>query len=530
MTNKLNHVYAMSFVGLIISLALSVEASSERPNFLLLFPDQWRFDWTPNPSLPNLQMPAFSSLQKKGTHFSHAFVPSPLCAPSRSCLAGGREYDFAGVPDNFSNDYPLNKTTFYTILKTAGYNVMTTGKDDLTKATGCGIDGSTHASALGFSQWARCEGKEDAAGSTPHDPYGAWCSQQSEVVNGKNLSFWEIYNADMKSCTSGVGAAGGYDCQQPSPLPQEAYEDDWVAEHAIGLLANKPAGVPWFLQVSFPGPHPPFVVTGGMMNATAGLKFPDAFDNPTLRHDVQQTVRRDYAAELMNLDGLFARVIAALSPAELANTYIMVGSDHGEMLGDHATWGKTMPWQGSVSVPLVILGPELPAGATVGDPVSTMDIAGTVLDFAGLAPDTANGMTTVSLRPFLSPSPNASAYRTHVSSGLSSWRAVVVTRESGMRLKLVCCRGRCPGQPGNATHPAEGGFVGDSGEDEDRYPSALLGEGGSGKGRGADPTAPNTLLLFDIDADPFDMQDISKSKPDAVRAMTAMLPTGWCGA
>lgn len=77
-------------------------------------------------------MPHYSALRARGTRFRKAFVPSPLCAPSRACLASGREYDRAGVPDNFSNDFPINVTTFMTLLRDGGYDVMTSGKDDLT--------------------------------------------------------------------------------------------------------------------------------------------------------------------------------------------------------------------------------------------------------------------------------------------------------------------------------------------------------------------------------------------------------------
>ena len=47
---------------------------------------------------------------------------------------------------------------------------------------------------------------------------------------------------------------------------QELYEDDWVAGNAIKLLqtwdqTKKVDGKPFFMQVNFPGPHPPFAVT-----------------------------------------------------------------------------------------------------------------------------------------------------------------------------------------------------------------------------------------------------------------------------
>ena len=81
-----------------------------------------------------VRTPHLSALRARGTTFARAYVPAPVCAPSRSCLAGGREFDRAGVPSNFLNDYPVEQRTFYSVLRDGGYHTMTTGKDDLTKA------------------------------------------------------------------------------------------------------------------------------------------------------------------------------------------------------------------------------------------------------------------------------------------------------------------------------------------------------------------------------------------------------------
>jgi hypothetical protein len=105
-------------IGVVAAAAAASASTAKPPNFLLLFPDQWRHDWTPeNPALAGvLRMPTYMALKANGTRFSQPFVPSPLCAPSRACLASGKEYDEAGVPDNFSNDYPINQTTWMTLL------------------------------------------------------------------------------------------------------------------------------------------------------------------------------------------------------------------------------------------------------------------------------------------------------------------------------------------------------------------------------------------------------------------------------
>ena len=44
-----------------------------------------------------LNLPNIRRIARSGTVFKEAFVPSPLCAPSRACLAAGRNYDSSGV-------------------------------------------------------------------------------------------------------------------------------------------------------------------------------------------------------------------------------------------------------------------------------------------------------------------------------------------------------------------------------------------------------------------------------------------------
>jgi len=69
------------------------------------------------------------------------------------------------------------------------------------------------------------------------------------------------------------------------------------------------------------------------------------------------------------------------------NTYILFIADHGEMLGDHNLWRKTVAYEGSAKVPFVIRPPsgsDALRGATREEPVSHMDIMPTLLDLADL--------------------------------------------------------------------------------------------------------------------------------------------------
>lgn len=75
-------------------------APLRRPNILLFFPDELRYDWGGlhnNPyysprDLP-IYTPHFDTIAKQGVRFTRAFVGAPVCAPSRACLASGRQYD-----------------------------------------------------------------------------------------------------------------------------------------------------------------------------------------------------------------------------------------------------------------------------------------------------------------------------------------------------------------------------------------------------------------------------------------------------
>jgi arylsulfatase A-like enzyme len=424
------------------------------------------------------------------------------------------------VPSNFANDYPVNQTTFYTLLKQKGYHTMTTGKDDLTKATGCNINGTLHATALGFVDFLRVKGKDDVLGAAPSDPYGEFLLQHNTTVGGKTVTLWDVYNKlDGSCCTDVPGSGGGYYCETPTAMPQEAYEDDYVAGLALALLDRKPPGQPWFLQVSFPGPHPPFIVTSSM-NTTTSEAYPSAVDNAKLSRADNEAIRQLYAAELEHLDTLFATVLAKVDAlGDRDNTVVIVASDHGEMLGDHADWGKTMPWQGSVSVPLIASAPALGVRvATVqGTPVATMDIAGTLLELAGAVP--AQGMTTRSFANVLKGAPGSAYERPFVSSGLANWRMVVQTQ--GPRMwKYICCQGACPGAPSNATGTGAAalGFV------DEEWRAAFTQAGKEETGEGAAPTR----LLYDVMTDAFDERNLLAEYPAVGAALEALLPKGFC--
>jgi len=188
-----------------------------RPNFLLLFPDAWRFDWDgfarPHIEEPALDLPTLKKLASRGIRFTTAYTPSPHCTPARSSIAAGREYDATNISGVFSDlegdfdEVSDEMPSFMRLLRDAGYHTMTTGKDDLSKTSVFGMlthascpscfwgQGQYHQAELGFSDSFRTGDKEQIFSYWP-DPFeslGSLLHNSSSVLpNGSEMNNFDI--------------------------------------------------------------------------------------------------------------------------------------------------------------------------------------------------------------------------------------------------------------------------------------------------------------------------------------------------
>jgi arylsulfatase len=408
-----------SFAGVAQALSSASQSASRkeaapkrRPNILLLLPDQWRFDWmSTNKELP-IRTPNLDRLRQLGTSFPSAIVGSPLCAPSRACLASGMEYDKALTPNN-DCDYPYaTLKTFYTMLRDSGYHVLGCGKMDLNKgADWWGLDGKWRLNALGFSDGINNAGKIDQLigyelnNNHPADPYLQFL-QEKDLI--------QAHLDDLRKRMKGHYAA-----TYPTPLPDAAYCDNWLGKNGLHLLDNAPKDKPWFLQVNWTGPHNPQDITARMESGVRGLKMPVV--NGTNEYDAStnQTIRQNYTAMCENIDrGIGSYLDKLASTGQLENTIIIFSSDHGEMLGDHGLWGKIVPYQASTFVPLIVLGPGIRQGVINHALISIMDLTATFLDYADVQPPSS--MDSRSMRSLLEG--NTHSHRDVAFSGLGAWR------------------------------------------------------------------------------------------------------------
>lgn len=392
-----------SFLG---AAALAAVAQPKQPNFLFLLPDQWRPDWLPgNPKIP-LALPNIEKLAARGMRFHKVLCASPLCAPSRACLATGREYKNANVASN-QVDFPLEQKTYYQSLQKAGYHTMACGKVDLHKKTlDWGLDGQRLLKEWGFSAGIDNAGKGDAVRSgadTPKDPYMA-------MLHRKGLAKTHVDDFKRRK---------NYSATHVTPLPNEAYCNNWIAENAKSLLRNAPKNKPWHLVVNFTGPHNPVDITASMEDRSRQYPHPNQsteFDAAT-----HQKIRQNYTVMCENIDKRIGEIIDEVRQrGELENTLIVFSSDHGEMLGDHNRWGKHVPYQASAGIPLIVAGLDVKPNRQSNALTSLIDISATFLDYANA--EKLPQMEARSLRPVLTG--KATKHREFLLSALEEWKLV----------------------------------------------------------------------------------------------------------
>lgn len=386
-----------------------------KPNFLFLFPDQWRWDWlgcetSPYGKVP-VRTPNIDRLAANGIRLSGCRTNSPVCAPARACLTLGVRFHRCEVPDN-EHSTPTGRPNVWRLLRDAGYHTATCGKSDLFKPS---QEQTTSGylpvmDELGFVDGIDHRGKGDAvkrARNGVDEPYTAMLRERGLL---------QTHLDDHPKAVLSRAAS-------PTPLPDECYTDDFCGANAVRLLERAPIDRPWCLWVNFPGPHDPYDPPAKQLARYAGVTFPPAIlptDDPPEYRNVAKD-RLHYAACCSNIDDWVGRILAAVEArGERENTIVVFSSDHGEMLGDHGRWTKTVPYEASIRVPLIVSGPGVASGAATAVPIELIDISATLLELAGLP--VPNEWDARSFQPLLEDA--AAPHREFAVSQLAKWRCI----------------------------------------------------------------------------------------------------------
>ncbi|MEM8899331.1 MAG: sulfatase-like hydrolase/transferase [Bacteroidota bacterium] len=324
--------------GFLLGQNSARELSSKRPNILLAISDDQSFAHTSFAGCSFVQTPAFDQIAREGIYFSHAFVSSPGCAPSRSSILTGRypwQNEEAGGHQTL---FPQKIKVLPDVLEEGGYFVGYTGK-------GCSP-----------FNWRDSGRSRNPAGN----PYN-------------RISY------------------------QPDSLPDIGISRIDYSKNFENFLDEKPDASPFFFWFGAFEPHRPFQAGIGQ---AYGKKL-ESVEVPAFLPDATE-VRGDlldYAVEIEWFDHHLEKMIEILKEAgEYENTLIIVTSDNGMAFPA----AKANGYEYGIHVPLAISWPEaIKEGRRVEELVSLTALCPTLLEVAGIQTHSMSSFSSTSLFPIL---------------------------------------------------------------------------------------------------------------------------------
>jgi arylsulfatase A-like enzyme len=352
---------------LVIAGAASAAAASQRPNIILLLPDQMRASAMGVSGNPDVQSPNIDRLANEGVRFRRTYANVPVCCPARAILLTGT---YPHVNGMMANDLRLRETetTIAELLRDAGYRTGFVGKWHL-------------------------DGGPREPGFVPPGP------------RRQGFDFWAAYECHHQHFLP------YYFRDTPEMILVRKFEPEATCDFAVEFIKAQSAARPFFLMVQMGPPHDPYGAPDEYMkrydpakialpqswrpnsestpasNAIpAKYRLPGAPGATYVKTGGREEIAAYYAA-ITAIDDQVGRLLQTLKETgQDENTIILFTSDHGDMLGNHGLRRKRKPHEESAGVPGLIRWPaKIPAGRVVDTLFSHVDMPATLLGLVGLA-------------------------------------------------------------------------------------------------------------------------------------------------
>jgi arylsulfatase A-like enzyme len=317
---------------------MAIRAS--KPNVIVFFTDQQRWDTTGVHGNPLGLTPNFDRMASRGTHLFNSFTCQPVCGPARSCLQTGLYPTTTGC---YRNKIPLpeNEKTLAHYFREAGYTTGYIGKWHLADENPV-----PESKRGGYEYWLAANALEATS-----DTYDA-------VVFDNN-------NERVK-------------------LP--GYRVDALADAAIRYIDTRQKE-PFFLFLSFLEPHhqnhlDDYPAPIGYREQYAGRWTPPdlaALGGTSAQH------LGGYYGMVKRLDEAFGRILDALKSLGLSDdTIVLFTSDHACHFKTRNSEYKRSCHESSIRVPTAFTGPGFESRGQIRELVSLIDLPPTLLDAAGI--------------------------------------------------------------------------------------------------------------------------------------------------
>lgn len=327
---------------------------ARRPNVIVFFTDQQRWDTTGLHGNPLDLTPNLDRVAKEGTHVRYSFTCQPVCGPARSSLQTGL---YATQTGSYVNGIPLDPElpTMASWFRDAGYRT--------------GYIGKWHLAS------------EDPVPPDERGGYQDWLA--SNVLEFTS----DAYDTVM------------YD-EDGRPVKLPGYRVDALTDAAIDYV-DRHQDDPFFLFVSYLEPHhqnrrDDYPAPTGYRERYEGRWIPP--DLAALGGTVYQQFA-GYCGMVKRLDEAYGRLLDALRSLDLLDdTIVLFTSDHGSHFKTRNSEYKRSLHDASVRVPTVLTGPGFNAGGEIRELVSLVDLPPTLLDAAGIdVPENLPGRSILDL-------------------------------------------------------------------------------------------------------------------------------------
>ncbi len=345
-----------------------------KPNVvIILTDDQGWADLSCQGQVDDVRTPNIDALAARGVRCTAGYVTSPQCSPSRAGLLIGRHQQRLGIDSNSDLPLPAEAQTIAERLQTLGYRTGFVGKWHLEPN-------------VSSKAWLRRE--LPAMAEKPRKQVRIPWSKL-EPYSPHKQGFDEYFWGNVKNYRVNFQPGGKRVLPKMKRVSTEGYRIDVQTQAAVDFI-DRNHDQPFYLQLNYFGPHTPLEATQAYLD-----RFPGEMPN-----------RRRYAlAMIAAIDDGVGKVVEKLNAlGQLENTLIVMASDNGAPLkktkldapidGSAGGWDGSLndPWvgekgmlsEGGIRVPMIwSLPSQLPNGRTYDYPVSTLDIAPTVMQLAG---------------------------------------------------------------------------------------------------------------------------------------------------
>jgi arylsulfatase A-like enzyme len=179
-------------------------------------------------------------------------------------------------------------------------------------------------------------------------------------------------NVDMYSHRNINGELDLY--EQAVAVERDGYLTDQLTDRAVQFI-DRSTDRPFFLFMAYNAVHLPF-------------QPPGRVNDRRTRETWQQGTRADYAGMLENVDANIGRLLKALNSRKVTRETMLIftNDNGGERLSRSAPFfhHKGTLWEGGIRVPCFVRWPgRLPSGRMVHEPAMTMDLTATILAATG---------------------------------------------------------------------------------------------------------------------------------------------------